>query len=201
MVSKFEKIVLATNNQGKVIEFSRSLKGFGISFVPQSEFNVPDADETGKTYVENAIIKARQACEMSGLPAIGDDSGLEVDALSGAPGIYSQRFSGDDATPAKNIQKLLEVLKDVPDEKRTGRCKTILAFLKHENDPSPIICEGVWEISILKKPQGEWGFGYDPILYVKDYDCSAAELETEVKNKISHRGLALEKFKNILMSL
>jgi len=196
-----KKIVLATNNQGKVIEFSEKLKDSGITFIPQSEFNVPDADETGKTYIENAIIKARQACEITGYPAIGDDSGLEIDALDGAPGIYSQRYSGEDATPTKNIQKLLNALKDVPDEKRTGRCKTILAFLKHADDPSPVICEGVWEISILKQPQGEWGFGYDPVLFVKDYNCSAAELDTKVKNKISHRGLALEKFKNILKTL
>lgn len=197
-MSKMNKIILATNNQGKVIEFSNSLAGLRITFIPQSEYNVPDADEIGRTYVENAIIKARQACELTGLPAIGDDSGLEVDALNGLPGLYSQRYSGEDATPAKNIQKLLEELKDVSDEKRTARCKSVLVYMKNAHDPSPIICEGIWEISILKSPQGDWGFGYDPVLFVKDYNCSAAELETNVKNKISHRGLALEKFKSIL---
>lgn len=195
---KFDKIVLATSNQGKLKEFSESLKNSGIEFIPQSYYQAQDVDETGLTYIENAILKARHACKISGLPAIGDDSGLEVDALNGAPGIISARYSGQGANSEKNIRKILQELKDVPDEKRTGRCITLLAFLKHENDPSPLICEGIWEITILKEPKGEHGFGYDPILFSPEFNCSLAELETEIKNKISHRGKALGKMFDIL---
>lgn len=196
---KFDKIVLATSNQGKLKEFSESLKNSGIEFIPQSHYQVQDVDETGLTYVENAILKARHACKMSGLPAIGDDSGLEVDALNGAPGIISARYSGLGANSEKNIEKILDELKDVPDEKRVGRCITVLVFLKHENDPSPIVCEGVWGISLLREPKGNHGFGYDPILYAPEFDCSLAELETEIKNKFSHRAKALEKLLSVLM--
>ncbi len=195
---KFDKIVLATSNQGKLKEFSSALKNSSVEFIPQSQFQVQDVDESGLTYIENAIIKARHACKISGLPAIGDDSGLEIDALNGAPGIYSARYSGEGANPAKNIQKLLHELKNVPDEKRTGLCITVLAFLEHENDPSPIICEGLWEVTVLQEPKGQHGFGYDPILFTSEFNCSLAELDTEIKNKISHRGKALDKLQKIL---
>lgn len=195
---KFDKVVLATSNQGKLKEFASGLKNTGVEFIPKSQFKVQDADETGLTYIENAIIKARHACKISGLPAIGDDSGLEIDALHGAPGIFSARYSGQEATPSKNIEKLLRELKDVPEEKRTGRCVTVLVFLEHEHDPSPIICEGVWEISVLKEPRGQHGFGYDPILYAPEFNCSLAELDTEIKNTMSHRGKALNKMLRII---
>lgn len=187
------KIVLASNNAGKVREINQLLNDSGIEVVPQSTFNIPDADETGLTFVENAILKARHAAELSGLPAIADDSGLEVDALNGAPGIYSARFSGPDATDEKNLLKLLDELKDVPDEKRTARFQCLMVYLQHANDPTPIICQGTWEGMITHSPQGENGFGYDPVFFVPTHQCTSAELPPETKNQLSHRGQALQK--------
>lgn len=186
-----QKIVLASNNAGKVREINQLLSNENFEIVPQKEFNISDADETGLTFVENAILKARHACKHSGLPAIADDSGLEVDALKGAPGIYSARFAGEDGNDQLNNEKLLNDLKDVAKGQRSARFQCLMVYMEHENDPTPIICQGAWEGSILSEPQGENGFGYDPLFYVPEEDCSSAQLKPEVKNAMSHRGKAL----------
>ena len=188
-----QKIVLASNNKGKVREFGEMLSPLDMEVMPQATFNIEDADETGLTFVENAIIKARHASAIAGLPAIADDSGLEVDFLNGAPGIYSARYSGEGATDEKNLLKLLSALKDVPEEKRTARFQCLLVYMRHAEDPTPIICQGTWEGIITTEPQGENGFGYDPIFYVPSHNCSSAQLAADEKNKISHRGQALIK--------
>ena len=191
-----QKIVLASNNKGKVREFGEMLATLNMEVVPQASFNIEDADETGLTFVENAIIKARHASSIAGLPAIADDSGLEVDFLKGAPGIYSARYSdmenaGKDATDEKNLLKLLDALKDVPEEKRTARFQCVLVYMRHAEDPTPIICQGTWEGIITTERHGDNGFGYDPIFYVPEYNCTSAQLKSEQKNKLSHRGIAL----------
>ena len=188
-----QKIVLASNNKGKVREFGEMLSPLDLEVMPQATFNIEDADETGLTFVENAIIKARHASAIAGLPAIADDSGLEVDFLNGAPGIYSARYSGEGATDEENLLKLLSALKDVPEEKRTARFQCLLVYMRHAEDPTPIICQGTWEGIITTEPQGENGFGYDPIFYVPSHNCSSAQLAADEKNKISHRGQALIK--------
>ncbi len=188
-----ERIVLASNNAGKVREFNHLLAEQQIQVMPQSELGVPEAEETGLTFVENAILKARNAAAHSGLPAIADDSGLEVDALRGAPGIYSARYGGPGAGDAGNNRKLLEALKDVPEAERTARFQCVLVYMRHAEDPTPLICQGTWEGRILFAPQGESGFGYDPLFWVAEEGGSAAELSAEVKNRLSHRGQALRK--------
>lgn len=193
-----QKIVLASNNKGKVREFGDMLSSLEMEVIPQATFNIEDADETGLTFVENAIIKARHASSIAKLPAIADDSGLEVDALKGAPGIYSARYSGEGATDEKNLLKLLDALKDVPEDKRTARFQCILVYMRHAEDPTPLICQGTWEGIITTEPQGENGFGYDPIFYVPTHNCSSAQLGAEIKNAISHRGQALLKLLNAL---
>ena len=196
-----QKIVLASNNKGKVREFGEMLSTLNMEVVPQAAFNIEDADETGLTFVENAIIKARHASAIAGLPAIADDSGLEVDFLNGAPGIYSARYSGEGATDEKNLLKLLEALKDVPEEKRTARFQCVLVYMRHAEDPTPLICQGTWEGIILTEPQGENGFGYDPIFYVPSHNCSSAQLAADEKNKLSHRGQALKKLLTALKAV
>lgn len=188
-----EKIVLASNNAGKVREINQLLASVQIEVVPQRDFNIPDAVEDGLSFVENAIKKARHAASLSGLPAIADDSGIEVDALNGAPGIYSARFAGPDASDEANLQKLLARLADVPEAKRTARFQCLMVYMRHAEDPTPLICQGTWEGRILFEPRGENGFGYDPVFYVPSQDCSSAELAPEVKNSLSHRGQALQK--------
>lgn len=185
-----QRVVLASSNKGKVKEFSELLAGRDITVVPQSDFAVPDADETGLTFVENAILKARNAAAHTGLAAIADDSGLEVDYLNGAPGIYSARYAGDGGSEANNI-KLLEALADVATEQRGARFQCVLVYLRHADDPTPVICQGTWEGRILANQQGEAGFGYDPLFWVSEESCSAAELSAERKNELSHRGQAL----------
>lgn len=187
------KIVLATGNQGKVREMADLLADFGFDVFAQSEFNVIDAEETGTTFIENAIIKARHAAAETGLAAIADDSGLEVDYLQGAPGIYSARYAGEDASDQDNIDKLLKAMVDVPAEQRTARFHCVLVFMRHAADPTPIVCHGKWEGRILTEAQGENGFGYDPIFYVPEDDCSSAELEPARKKQLSHRSKALQK--------
>jgi XTP/dITP diphosphohydrolase len=187
------KIVLASSNKGKLKEINQLLSGGDLDVVSQSEFNITDADETGLTFVENAIIKARHAAAHAKLPAIADDSGLEVDALDGAPGIYSARFGGENTNDQKNLEKLLQELKDIPEEKRTARFQCLMVYMRHEADPVPIICQGTWEGRILFESKGINGFGYDPVFYVPTHDCSSAELEPDLKNSLSHRGQALEK--------
>ncbi len=188
-----EKIVLASNNAGKVREINQLLASEQIEVVPQKAFNIPDAVEDGLSFVENAIKKARHAASLSGLSAIADDSGIEVDALSGAPGIYSARFAGADASDEANLQKLLERLADVPEQKRSARFQCLMVYMRHAEDPTPLICQGTWEGRILFEPRGENGFGYDPVFFVPSHNCSSAELPPEVKNRISHRGQALQK--------
>ena len=185
------KIVLATGNQGKVREMADILSEFGFDVVAQSEFNVSEVAETGTTFIENAIIKARHAAKETGLPAIADDSGLEVDYLNGAPGIYSARYSGEDATDKENIEKLLDAMQGVESEKRTARFHCVLVLMRHENDPTPLVCHGKWEGQILTEEHGENGFGYDPVFFVPEDNCASAELDPSRKKQLSHRGKAL----------
>lgn len=192
MATAENRIVLASNNAGKVREIGQLLADKHLEVLPQSTFDIPEVEETGLTFVENAILKARNACALSGLPAIADDSGLEVDALKGAPGIYSARYAGANATDADNNTKLLAALKDVTQAERTARFQCVMVYMEHENDPTPIICQGSWDGEILTQPQGDNGFGYDPLFYVKEKNCSSAELPAEVKNAMSHRGKALQ---------
>ncbi len=192
------KIVLASNNPGKVREFNELLADVDLQVVPQSEFSVPDIEETGLTFVENAILKARNAAAYTGLPAIADDSGIEVDALQGAPGIYSARYSGIGATDEKNLRKLLEDLTAVPEVERTARFQCLMVYMEHAGDPTPLIFQGSWEGRILHEPRGDNGFGYDPVFYVPSHDCSSAQLPAEVKNALSHRGQALRALVEVL---
>lgn len=187
------KVVLATGNQGKLQELQALLAGKGLEIVPQTELRVPEAEETGASFRENALLKAWNAARHTGLPAIADDSGLEVDALHGAPGIYSARYAGPDATDADNLQKLLKELDGVPAAKRRARFRCAIAYLRKVDDPAPLVCEGVWEGSILEAPRGTNGFGYDPVFLVPGKSLSSAELPPEEKNRLSHRGQALAK--------
>ncbi len=186
------KVVLASGNAGKLREFQQLLAGVGFEVLPQSSFNVSNADETGTTFVENAIIKARHACRETGLPAIADDSGIEVDALNGRPGVYSARYSGEGATDESNNQKLLQELVGVPTELRTARYHAVLAYMRHADDPTPILCHGTWEGVILTEARGDGGFGYDPLFFVPTHNCASAELDKAEKNRISHRGKAMQ---------
>ncbi|MES9905859.1 MAG: XTP/dITP diphosphatase [Sedimenticola sp.] len=188
-----EQIVLASNNAGKVREINQLLAGLKIEVLPQKEFDIPDADETGLTFVENAILKARHAAALSGLPAIADDSGIEVDALQGAPGIYSARYGGPGCNDQDNNAKLLQALENVPEAERSARFQCVMVYMRHQADPTPIICQGTWEGRILTTPQGDNGFGYDPLFLVPDEGCTSAELSAEQKNRLSHRGQALRK--------
>ncbi len=188
-----KKIVLATGNQGKVREMADLLADFGFDVVAQSEFNVPEVAETGTTFIENAIIKARHAAKITGLPAIADDSGLEVDYLHGAPGIYSARYAGEHANDGDNLNKLLAAMQDVPDDQRSARFHCVLVLMRHADDPTPIVCHGKWEGKILTAPHGSNGFGYDPIFWVPEENCASAELEPVRKKQLSHRGKALQK--------
>ncbi|GAB4293707.1 MAG: XTP/dITP diphosphatase [Thiohalomonadaceae bacterium] len=186
-----KKVVLASGNKGKVREFGEILAGADISLVPQNELGVPEAEETGLTFVENAILKARNAARHTGLPAIADDSGLEVDALRGAPGIYSARYAGVGAGDAANLQKLLADMRDVPADQRTARFQCVLVYMEHELDPTPIICQGSWEGVIAFEPHGAGGFGYDPVFFVPAHNATVAELPSALKHDLSHRGQAL----------
>ena len=192
-----QQVVLASGNAGKLREFSRLLFQCDFEVLPQSAFNVPEAEETGLTFVENAILKARNACAHTGLPSIADDSGIEVDALLGKPGIYSARFSanwlGEPASDTRNNLYLLDQLNTITERKnRSARYQCVLVYLRHKEDPTPIICQGSWEGFILDAPTGAEGFVYDPLFYVPEFDCSSAELDKDLKNKISHRGKALQ---------
>jgi XTP/dITP diphosphohydrolase len=184
-------VVLASNNPGKVREINQMLAGLRLAVIPQSERGVPEAEESGLTFVENAILKARNATRHTGLPAIADDSGIEVDYLNGAPGIYSARYAGRGASDEQNLRKLLDDLVGVPETERTARFQCLMVYLRHEFDPTPVICQGTWEGRILLEPRGANGFGYDPIFFVPTHNRSSAELPPEVKNKLSHRGQAL----------
>jgi XTP/dITP diphosphohydrolase len=185
------KVILATNNAGKAKELNAMLGGLDMEILPQSAFGVPEVEETGLTFIENAILKARNAAAHAKLPAIADDSGLEVDALEGAPGIHSARYAGTPSNDQANLKKLLEAMKDVPDLGRSARFRCVIVYLKHAADPAPLVTEGVWEGAILRAPKGTNGFGYDPVFWVPEKGCSSAELPPEVKNQLSHRGQAL----------
>lgn len=187
-----QKIVLASGNKGKLREFQELLANRGYEVLPQSDFAVTEAEETGTTFVENAIIKARHACRATGLPAIADDSGIEVDALNGRPGVYSARYSGANASDISNNAKLLQELNGVPEAQRSARYHAVLAYMRHADDPIPILCHGVWEGVILTEPRGEGGFGYDPLFFVPSHNCASAELDKVEKNRISHRGKAMQ---------
>ena len=187
------KVVLASGNAGKVREFNQLLGDQHIEVVPQSHFGVPEADETGLTFVENAILKARNAARHTGLPALADDSGIEVDALNGAPGIYSARYAGPGASDDENLRKLLVALDGVPEAGRTARFQCVIVYLRHAEDPTPLICQGTWEGSLLRAPRGGNGFGYDPVFLVPERGVTSAELPPDEKNRLSHRGQALRR--------
>jgi len=192
------KIVLASGNEGKLRELQQLLLGLDVELVTQRSLGIFDAEETGLTFIENAILKARHASEASGLPALADDSGLAVDTLGGAPGIYSARFadgpsSADRAArDAANNDKLLQLLDGLPASERTAHFHCVLVYLRHSKDPTPVVCHGVWSGQILQAPTGEGGFGYDPLFYVPQMNCSSAQLSAEQKNSLSHRARAMQ---------
>ncbi len=196
MLAKTNEIILASGNAGKIREIQAILNQHTI--IPQAQFNLVEAEETGQTFIENALIKARHATTLCHRPAIADDSGLVVDALDGAPGVISARYAGAKASDAENLTKVLQQLGNTPATKRSARFICVIAFLNHPDDPCPIIAQGVWEGQILFKPQGKHGFGYDPIFWLPEQNCSSAELSPEIKNNLSHRGQALQQFQQQL---
>ena len=193
-----QKIVLASSNIGKLKELQSMLAALPVNIIAQSELGVVDAEETGLTFIENAIIKARHASAITGLPSIADDSGLAVDALGGAPGIYSARYAKLPANvkglalDQANNTKLIEALRDIPDHQRGAQFHCVLVFMRHAADPTPLVCHGQWHGSILQASAGAGGFGYDPLFLVPDHGCSSAELSTNEKNRISHRAQACQ---------
>jgi XTP/dITP diphosphohydrolase len=200
-VSLPERIVLASNNAGKVREINEMLAGHTVRILSQSEFNVPGVAETGLTFIENALLKARNAARYTELPAIADDSGIELDALGGRPGIYSARYAGKGASDADNLLKLIDDVKKLPEEKRQCRFVCLMVYLRHAQDPIPLIAEGLWEGIAVTTPSGTNGFGYDPMFYVPTHHCTSAALTPEIKNKLSHRGQALRSLVAQLQSL
>ncbi len=186
-----KRVVLASGNAGKLKEMGELLAGLDWQVLAQHELGVQDVPETGLTFVENALIKARHACRVTGLPALADDSGLIVDALGGAPGLYSARYAGEPGNAAANIAKLLDALRDVPAERRTARFYSVIVLLRHAEDPQPLICEGSWEGRVLDAPRGEAGFGYDPVFLDVAHALTAAQMPAKLKNALSHRGMAL----------
>jgi XTP/dITP diphosphohydrolase len=186
------QIVIASGNPGKLREFRTLFNGSGIELLAQSALGVPAAEETGLSFVENALLKARHASRHTGLPALADDSGIEVDALRGAPGIFSARYAGRNATDADNNRKLLAALAQTPDEERGARYQCVIVYLRLADDPMPVICQGTWEGVIARAYKGDGGFGYDPLFYLPERGCTAAELGADEKNRISHRGRATE---------
>lgn len=184
-------IVLASGNAGKLREINQLLADADYRAIPQTELGVPEAIESGSTFVENALLKARNAARHAGLPAVADDSGLEVDALGGAPGVRSARYAGVGATDAANVEKLLAALHDVPESARTARFQCAMVYVRGPDDPNPIIALGTWEGRIAKAARGSNGFGYDPVFIVSERNCTSAELTPEEKNRLSHRGQAL----------
>lgn len=187
------QIVVASNNNHKISELRHILAAKQINIIPQMQLQVPEAEETAPTFVENALLKARNACQYTNLPAIADDSGLEVDALGKQPGVYSARYAGKRGTFADNIAKLLQALRDVPKSQRVARYQCVIVFLKSAMDPMPIICQGTWAGEITDVPVGTSGFGYDPVFWLPSHQCTVAQLSAELKNQISHRACALKK--------
>jgi len=186
-----KKLVLASSNPGKLRELSALLDESRYKIIPQADFNVPEVAETGTTFIENAIIKARHAAQYTGLGALADDSGIVIDALNGEPGVHSARFSGSDASDESNNILLVERLRSVPEAQRSARYQAVIVYMRNAADPSPIICEGSWEGIMVLEAKGSGGFGYDPYFYLPDYGCTSAELSADEKNRISHRGQAL----------
>ncbi len=186
-----QKVVLATGNPGKVRELADLLAAFGLDIVAQTELGVDSAEETGLTFIENALLKARHAAQITGLPAIADDSGLAVDALGGAPGIYSARYAGANASDQQNLEKLLQTLETVPEGQRQAQFHCVLVYVRHADDPVPLVFHGSWAGEITRVAAGRGGFGYDPIFYVPELGKTAAELSKEEKRAVSHRGKAL----------
>jgi XTP/dITP diphosphohydrolase len=195
-----KQLVLASGNPGKLRELSAILDDLGYQLTAHSEFKVEEVAETGTTFVENAIIKARHAASQTGLAALADDSGIEVDALNGAPGVYSARFSGPGASDAANNALLVEKLHAVPAAERSARYRAVIVLMRHAADPSPLICEGSWEGVIQLQPSGDGGFGYDPYFFLPELGCTSAELSATEKNRLSHRGKALAELKRKIMN-
>jgi XTP/dITP diphosphohydrolase len=193
-------IVLASGNAGKLAEMRQILAGSGIDLVAQADLGITDAEETARTFVENALLKARHAARVSGLPALGDDSGLCVDALGGAPGLISARYAGHHGDSAANIAKLLDALRDIPDVRRGAYFHCSIVLLAQADDPAPLIAEGRWRGRILHAPRGDRGFGYDPVFFDPALDASAAELDAVEKNRVSHRGQALATLRDLLQA-
>ncbi|MEO5961956.1 MAG: RdgB/HAM1 family non-canonical purine NTP pyrophosphatase [Thermomonas sp.] len=191
------KLVLASSNGGKLAEL-RGLLSDAYELHAQSEFGVTDAEETGLSFIENAILKARHAARATGLPALGDDSGLCVDALDGAPGLYSARYAGTHGDSSANIDKLLQEMEGIDEARRTARFVCVLALVRHANDPQPLLAEGVWVGRVLRARRGSNGFGYDPVFFSPAHGCSAAELDASVKSRDSHRGMALTRLQKRL---
>lgn len=185
------ELVLASSNPGKIREFGQLFADLGLRVRPQSDFGVVDVEETGLTFLENALLKAREASRISGLPALADDSGLEVDALAGQPGIYSARYAGEPKSDERNNAKLLEELAEITGKARSGRYWCALVYLRHADDPVPLMVQRSWEGQILEAPLGEGGFGYDPLFWLPELGKSVAQLDAEEKNRLSHRGRAL----------
>lgn len=194
------RLVVASSNRGKLAEIGEVLADTGIELVPQQALGIGDADETGSTFVENALLKARHAARASGLPALGDDSGICVDALDGAPGLYSARYAGVHGDAAANIAKLLAALRDVPEPRRGAEFYCVIVLLRDADDPEPLIAEGRWRGRILDAPRGNGGFGYDPVFFDPALGAGAAELDGATKNRISHRGLALARLRELLLT-
>lgn len=190
------KIILATSNQDKIAEFNHLFRDTDYEIIPQNLFQVSAIQETGLTFVENAILKARNACAHTGLPAIADDSGLVIDALNGEPGVRSARYAHENATYAENCQLVLQKMLTIPNEQRSAKFYCMLVYLRFTEDPTPLIVQGIWEGSILFKQHNGKGFGYDPIFFVPTHNCAASELPMNIKNKISHRGKALQQIMN-----
>ncbi|MDO3721747.1 RdgB/HAM1 family non-canonical purine NTP pyrophosphatase [Marinobacter sp. chi1] len=186
-----QKLVIASNNQGKIAELTDLLGPLNLQPVAQGELGISEAEEPAVTFVENAILKARHAARESGLPALADDSGLAVDALGGQPGVRSARYAGEQANDSNNITALLQAMADIPEGQRSAQFHCVLVYLRHADDPTPVICHGRWPGTILTALRGDGGFGYDPVFWVEDHQCSAAELTREQKSRISHRGRAL----------
>ena len=192
------KLVLASGNRGKLAEMREILAGLDIELVAQSELGIDDIEETGATFIENALLKARHAARISALPALGDDSGICADALDGAPGLYSARYAGVHGDAAANIAKLLDALRGVPDERRHAHFHCTIVLLRHADDPAPLIAEGRWRGRVLHAPRGTNGFGYDPVFFDPAHGCSAAELDAATKNRVSHRGQALVRLRDLI---
>ena len=194
------RLVLASSNRGKLVEIREVLSGLDIELIAQGDLGIGDADETASTFVENALLKARHAARTSGLPALGDDSGICVDSLGGAPGLYSARYAGAHGNARANIDKLLGELRDVPEARRTAHFYCVIVVLRSADDPAPLIAEGHWRGRILDAPRGNGGFGYDPVFYDPELRIGAAELDASIKNRVSHRGQALARMRELLSS-